>query len=389
MTLLFALGALNALLLSALLGGQRRNPVANRLLAGMLLVVAARLSIYVLGFAGAYDRHPALTFVPLDLSAALAPLLWLYVAAMTGSVPRRWRWHLLPALLQALYQAGCFLLPMPRKWDWYSGVHLAWVEPLAAVAILLLALPYLFLAWRRQARYQAWLDMHFADREGWRLGWLRAMLGLFAALLVAALALLAWSLAVAPLDYAGRTPLMLGACVLAYLLGLLGWRHAGFDGPKAVPDERPEPEPEPGEAAPARPGRADPAARAARWIEQIEAAGWWREEGLTLGEVARRLGTSERSLSRALSGAGSHFNATINAMRVAAVQRALADPGERRDLLTLALEHGFASKASFNRAFRDRSGSSPSAWRLKSRQSDAVPDIEAPAPLPACSLRPP
>lgn len=400
MTVLFALGTLNALLLAVLLGWQRQNRLANRLLAGMLLIVAARLSIYLLGYADAYDRHPALSFLPLDLSAGLAPLLWLYVTAMTGPLPARWRWHLLPAALQWLYQAICFLLPMPQKWNWYSGAHLAWVEPLGTAAILVLALPYLAMAWRRQQRYQTWLDAHFADRDAWRLDWLRAMLALFAVLLAAALGLLAWSLAVTRLGYAARTPLLLGACVLAYLLGLLGWKHAGFAGPKpqaavsALPPEHAsggqgEALPEIGPASDPVSASAAAAVRAERWIARIEAAGWWREEGLTLGEVARRLGTSERSLSRALRDAGAHFNATINAMRVAAVQRALADPQERRELLALALDHGFASKASFNRAFRAHGGLSPSAWRLKSRQATAATANEAPPAALDGSLGPP
>lgn len=62
----------------------------------------------------------------------------------------------------------------------------------------------------------------------------------------------------------------------------------------------------------------------------------------------------------------------INRRRVAAVQALLAAPAEQRDLLTVALDVGFNSKASFNRAFQDFAGMSPSAWRSKSQKLYAV-----------------
>ncbi|WP_236823428.1 helix-turn-helix domain-containing protein [Blastomonas sp. RAC04] len=49
------------------------------------------------------------------------------------------------------------------------------------------------------------------------------------------------------------------------------------------------------------------------------------------------------------------------------IQRVLACGDDPRDLLTLAFDAGFNSKASFNRAFLDMAGMSPSQWRLKSQ----------------------
>lgn len=48
------------------------------------------------------------------------------------------------------------------------------------------------------------------------------------------------------------------------------------------------------------------------------------------------------------------------------MQRALAEAEGATDLLALAFDAGFGSKASFNRAFIDATGKSPSAWRRKS-----------------------
>lgn len=364
-TTLFTLGIANALALAWLLASERGNRAANRLLAALLVLVAMRLGIYALGFAGAYDAHPWLTFVPLDGSAGFAPLLWLYVRALNGSRVPHWRLHLLPMALQFAYQAVCFLLRLEPKWRWYTGAHLHWIEPTAMVAILLAAAAYVATAWREQSAYQRWLDQRYADRERWRLRWLRAMLGAFAALIAIAVAAALWHALVAPLDYFARRPVMLACCLVAYVLGLAGWRYGSIDYPRRDADATPE-----------RSERVDYAGLAKDLIKRIDAAGWWREEGLTLASVAERLAVSERTLSRALNdGAGRSFNATINALRVAAIQKALADPSERRDLLALALDHGFAAKASFNRAFRDTTGTTPTQWRRNFRQSQPQEDF--------------
>ena len=112
----------------------------------------------------------------------------------------------------------------------------------------------------------------------------------------------------------------------------------------------------------------DWAALGERWRQAVEAAGWWREPNLTLAELARRLGTNTAYLSRAVNeGLGMNFNAFVNRLRAEEVARRMqADPAAR-DLLQLALEAGFSSKATFNRAFRAAFGSAPSDFRQRLR----------------------
>jgi AraC-like DNA-binding protein len=92
----------------------------------------------------------------------------------------------------------------------------------------------------------------------------------------------------------------------------------------------------------------------------------WREEGLTIGGLAAKLGAPEHHLRRLINeGLGyRNFAAFINERRIAAAKQALGDPAKARvTVATVAYEVGFASLAPFNRAFRESTGQTPTAWR--------------------------
>ncbi|WP_372919481.1 helix-turn-helix domain-containing protein, partial [Sandarakinorhabdus sp.] len=116
----------------------------------------------------------------------------------------------------------------------------------------------------------------------------------------------------------------------------------------------------------AAPGR-DWAAMGARFEAEIEAKRLWQDLDLTAASLARALGTNSNYLARALGeGLGANFNTVINRRRVKEVQVWLADPADTRAILTMAMDAGFRSKASFNRAFAEFAGTTPTKARLKS-----------------------
>jgi AraC-like DNA-binding protein len=379
LSLSLAIGAANGFALSLILAFTARRRQANLVLSGLIALLALRLGPYILGFAGAYDAHRWLTFLPFDLSFAFGPLLWIYVRTLTeGTTPPRWWLHLAPALIQLIYWLACFSLPATAKWAWYTGGHLQVVGPIGAAAGLVSAGAYLAMSWRAADRYRHWLDGAFANRDEARLPTLRVLLAAFGVTLALATAVALTSWFIVELDYFARFPLMIAFAALSYALGLLGWHNASLDYPpfRPVPDTALDPPmvPEPGYAA-----------LAAKWRARTVEAGWWRDETLDLARLARQLGTSPRTLSRALSeGLSQTFREFIGRIRVEAVARALSDPANSEPILQIALAAGFNSKASFNRAFRAFHGMTPSAWRrqaaekgLKSRQSAGLACPEA------------
>jgi AraC-like DNA-binding protein len=352
------LGALFALVIAGLLVARPAQREANRWVAALLVVMALKLMPYVIGYAGFYDAYPWLSFAPLDHVLAFGPLLWLHVQQRTReTLPRGWGWHLLPAGLAALYTTVCFLQPLAWKDDWNERIHAPYVDPVLTWAGLASLAIYLGLAWRRHREFQVWLAGHVSNAAEHRYDGLRGTLAALAVWLAVSLPYEA-ATAVWRLNYFDRFGLYLLLTGIAFALGLEAWRHAGARHPREPAAREPVAVEPP---APRMPP--DWAALGAGWRDRTQAEGWFRDPELSLDGLARRLGTNTSYLSRAFNeGLGLGFADVIGGLRVDWLQQRLA-AGATEDLLELALQAGFASKTSFNRVFKARTGMTPSAWR--------------------------
>lgn len=89
---------------------------------------------------------------------------------------------------------------------------------------------------------------------------------------------------------------------------------------------------------------------------------------LTFASFARKMGAQERSVRAMINHTlgYDHFRVFLNHYRVAEAKRLLDDPAYGGKLITVALDSGFASLASFNRAFRLVEGCAPSVYRTVS-----------------------
>jgi AraC-like DNA-binding protein len=108
-------------------------------------------------------------------------------------------------------------------------------------------------------------------------------------------------------------------------------------------------------------------------LEAAMTAGAYRETGLTVGRLAEQLGTPEHRLRKLINGGLGYrnFSSYINAHRVEDAKEILADPDQARlQILQVALDLGYGSIASFNRAFREATGEAPTAFRRKALMAD-------------------
>jgi AraC-like DNA-binding protein len=105
----------------------------------------------------------------------------------------------------------------------------------------------------------------------------------------------------------------------------------------------------------------------------------WRREGLTIGALADALDVPEHRLRRLINGQLDHrnFSEFVSAHRIAAAQRELADPAQaERSISEIAFALGYATLGPFNRAFKEATGATPSAFRAQALSNAPSPNPE-------------
>ncbi|MGF6306903.1 AraC-like DNA-binding protein/protein-S-isoprenylcysteine O-methyltransferase Ste14 [Bradyrhizobium sp. i1.8.4] len=104
----------------------------------------------------------------------------------------------------------------------------------------------------------------------------------------------------------------------------------------------------------------------------------YRQEGLTIGVLAVKLGMPEYRLRTLINDGLGHrnFNAFLNRYRLDEAKAALADTSQAEvPVLTIALDAGFQSLAPFNRAFKADTGLTPTEFRRRAGQTADAADI--------------
>jgi AraC-like DNA-binding protein len=104
----------------------------------------------------------------------------------------------------------------------------------------------------------------------------------------------------------------------------------------------------------------------------------WRREGLTIGQLAAEIGTAEHRLRHLINNSLGYRNFAefLNSRRIEAAQATLADPtAANLAISTLAFQLGYTSLGPFNRAFKESTGLTPSAWRARALGASSITNI--------------
>lgn len=89
----------------------------------------------------------------------------------------------------------------------------------------------------------------------------------------------------------------------------------------------------------------------------------WLDPELTIARLSRQLAVPQRQISELINDQlGTIFSRWINSYRIAQAQSLMRE-APKRPLVELMLDAGFQTKSNFNKAFKDETGTTPSAWR--------------------------
>lgn len=113
--------------------------------------------------------------------------------------------------------------------------------------------------------------------------------------------------------------------------------------------------------------RPDPALKE-RLLEALEKDRIYRQEGLTIGELARTLSVQEYRLRRLINGEMGfrNFNDLLNRYRIQEACELLDRPD--LPIIRIATDIGYPSPGPFNRAFRTLTGQTPTEYRQRKKE---------------------
>ncbi len=104
---------------------------------------------------------------------------------------------------------------------------------------------------------------------------------------------------------------------------------------------------------------------AARLEQHMRSARPWLNPELTVARLARQLALPQRIVSETVNDRfGVSVSRWINGWRIGEAQR-LIQAAPERPLVELMLDCGFQTRSNFNKAFKDVTGETPSAWRQR------------------------
>ncbi len=354
----------------------REERLSDALLGGVLVGLCFNIWEYMLGFGGVEVLWRELEFFPRNLGLLFPPLCYFYLQSQFDAGFRfsgRDLRHAIPFGLDAGYHVIVFLQGPPFVEWWKQTVHYPYHLPgLTAAAALFSSMYYLRRALRLYRQYRSWTPTQFSTPEVVSFRWYRNFIVALASGLVSGLVmnvLDAWL----DLTYWQEWWDSLYGAALIYYVGITGYgqpqpgRSLTFSPPATAPADPP---------AHAEPGVAPEVLRPVEalggelvaWKEQLlslmEAEKPYLEVELSLPDLARRLQMPVPLLSQVINeGTGKNFNDFINAYRVAEFLRQAGEPANAHlSLLGIALNSGFNSKSTFNRAFKKVTGTSPKEY---------------------------
>lgn len=280
---------------------------------------------------------------------AYGPLMYLFVRELSFEEAKLNLWpdllHLTPALLVMLIR--------PQ-------------DPTPQIIGFPLIIAYCVFIFMRLREHREIAQQIRADAESISLRWVSTVFFVFVAI-----ALFDFARVAAPKNWPIEDDQALAVTLFAViiLLSVMAWKsvvHGRRKGPHTV-DARSTVQ-----TADTTPDQ-DAAAKQA--FEKIDAIfqrdQLWREPRLTLDNVAEVTAHTPREVSRAINLVnGTSFSTYVNGLRVAHVDRLMADETARdRTLLDLSFEAGFNSKSAFNRHYRALRGEPPSQALERKRAS--------------------
>jgi AraC-like DNA-binding protein len=349
----------------------KKNRKANSLLAGVQLAVAGSLFHNLLLAGGIYASNPDLYFLPVGWRLALGPLLWGYAKLQTGArLNKSFGFHFLPLAAVVGFECWAFQHTAEEKWmlwqkiEWFWNVAYFWLYQIQLLIYLILTLLII-------KKWNAKIENQLSDTSRISLRWLKILSGAILLLLVAGSS---WEIIAGETEFCIMFPTDIIRGTMLVMIGWFSIRQSQIitinreSEPATLPPETKNtidlsiPIAEENKPAPVD----EELLRRIREAMQTEKL--YLNPELSLYQLARTINTPAKLVSATINrGTQQTFQAFVNSYRVKEViSRLEAGQQKQLTLLAIAFDCGFNSKATFNRVFREQTGSAPGNFVSKS-----------------------
>ena len=366
--ILLAIGSIQGLIYGFILfKSTTYNKQANRILAIILLLLSYRLTIQIMRLFG-LGYYDSWYYIMIDISWVYGALIYLYTRAQTQSnykFSRKDWMHFLPVSLQII--CSVFVRMQNLYWDgtkeslsWlgYYG-YVVWMNNstiyiVASILIIIYAL--------KSQKLLNSVDEKF-EIDTTKLAWIKriikSFLVYFSLVLFVLLADLLFYKTITDGSYFYFTrfyyyPFFIGIAIITYWIGLEGFSRR--NDPELVIKPT------------INAGHLERLKSISRKLENaMEVDKLYKDQELSLNSIAEQLNIKPYLISKSLSEIyNKRFNDFVNEYRVKEVQSLLQNSDSSRyTLLSIAMDAGFNSKSSFNRAVKKQLGISPSELKVK------------------------
>lgn len=343
---------------------KKNKGAADRILACWMWVAVVHQLLFYLSYAGFDRQYPHLLGLALPIPVLYSPMLYLYVAEITGAQPfrRKTAWlHFMPFLLLVVLAAQFYSLSGAEKLQVFEnqGRGYEWYQFLKLGLFVVLTLGYTVWSSVLIRRSRRRVEDLFSNTEKRNLIWLEYMcFGLCGICLLVLL-------------FDDRV-VFAGVTLLMFFAGLYGINQTSIFQSNSTPGSLvPEATPD-GTASAAETGRyaksglkeADADHLYLRLTALIQQEKPFENPDLTLTELAKTLDVHPNYLSQVINEkAQKNFYNYINTLRIEEFLRLAAQPENKRfTLLALAFDCGFNSKSTFNKYFKTHTGKTPSEF---------------------------
>jgi AraC-like DNA-binding protein len=360
--ILLIIGITQGVVTASLLLLSKEKRISNTLLALAILSFCFTSFKVLLNFMGVYSTFTYSRFIPIATELAIAPLFYFYLVALTTkgfAINLQVLRHFAPFIAAQLYAFSVYWMtwniPSAAMQDQLVIKHhhdlIKLVEDYLTLASLFI---YLFLGFKKFKVFQKQVKESTADTAYPTLSWLNSIVILFTLLGIFFLFNMGLE---ATLDLGSRSQThwqlyFVYLSGIIYYLGFLGYRQKApdldqvFDLGDKLQNKKISPE---------------KTTQIAKGVHQLlDESQVFLAPSLNARQVAEQLNISQTSLSFVINQHfGKSFRELINDYRIEESKKQLLTNESKASVLSIALQSGFNSEASFYRVFKKKTGMSP------------------------------